>query len=94
MVESKIQWMDAKSVGMSHPTFEGMFHRLKSVDLSSFRLISSGRVTSNGQNRLPSAKEVCNVDRVYAMGSNSSMPFACPETNVGEIVPGRQQRPG
>lgn len=39
------------------------------------------------------AEEVCNVDRVYAMGSNSSMPFACPETNVGEIVPGRQQRP-
>lgn len=30
--------------------------------------------------------DVCNSDRIYAMGSNSSMPFACPETNVGEIV--------
>ena len=31
-------------------------------------------------------EDVCNIDRVYAMGSNSSMPFACPETNVGEIA--------
>lgn len=30
--------------------------------------------------------DVCNIDRIYAMGSNNSMPFACPETNVGEIV--------
>jgi len=48
---------------------------------------SSPYVTSVGATMVSNhMSEVCNVDRVYAMGSNSSMPFACPETNVGEIV--------
>lgn len=48
---------------------------------------SSPYVTSVGATMVSNhVAEVCDVDRVYAMGSNSSMPFACPETNVGEIV--------
>ena len=48
---------------------------------------SSPYVTSVGATMVSNhVAEVCNVDQVYAMQSNSSMPFACPETTVGEIV--------
>eukprot|EP00913_Durusdinium_trenchii_P030921 g28962.t1 len=48
---------------------------------------SSPYVTAVGATMVSNhMSEVCNIDRIYAMGSNSSMPFACPETNVGEIV--------
>ncbi|CAJ1454575.1 unnamed protein product [Effrenium voratum] len=48
---------------------------------------SSPYITAVGATMVSThVSEVCNIDRVYAMGSNSSMPFNCPETNVGEIV--------
>mmetsp|Transcript_59924 Transcript_59924/g.185838 ORF Transcript_59924/g.185838 Transcript_59924/m.185838 type:complete len:785 (-) Transcript_59924:33-2387(-) len=48
---------------------------------------SSPFVTAVGATMLSNhISQACNDDRVFAMGTDSAMPFACPETNVGEIV--------
>eukprot|EP00931_Biecheleriopsis_adriatica_P049177 TRINITY_DN28438_c0_g1_i1.p1 TRINITY_DN28438_c0_g1~~TRINITY_DN28438_c0_g1_i1.p1 ORF type:complete len:771 (-),score=102.08 TRINITY_DN28438_c0_g1_i1:21-2333(-) len=48
---------------------------------------SSPYITAVGATMISNhVSEVCNVKRVYAMGTNSSMPFSCPEMDIGEIV--------
>lgn len=48
---------------------------------------SSPYVTAVGGTMISShVSDICNFDRVYSMGTNSSMPFACPEMAIGEIV--------
>mmetsp|Transcript_81517 Transcript_81517/g.170508 ORF Transcript_81517/g.170508 Transcript_81517/m.170508 type:complete len:838 (-) Transcript_81517:118-2631(-) len=48
---------------------------------------SSPYITAVGGTMISNhVSNICNFDTVYAMGTNSSMPFACPEMVVGEIV--------
>eukprot|EP00928_Gymnodinium_smaydae_P045330 TRINITY_DN30234_c0_g1_i1.p1 TRINITY_DN30234_c0_g1~~TRINITY_DN30234_c0_g1_i1.p1 ORF type:complete len:818 (+),score=39.04 TRINITY_DN30234_c0_g1_i1:31-2454(+) len=48
---------------------------------------SSPYVTAVGGTMISNhISNVCNVDEVYSMGTESAMPFGCPETNIGEIV--------
>lgn len=48
---------------------------------------SSPFVTAVGGTMISNhVSQVCNIDTVYALGTDSSIPFACPEGNIGEIV--------
>lgn len=48
---------------------------------------SSPYVTAVGATQFSThSSEVCDVEQVFAMGTNSSVPFACPELQIGEIV--------